>query len=459
MKLHIRLFGTVFLFLSFSPLILCQQSPKPILIQPQIQQQRIDGFGFSIALGAARQIQALPDSEKKRLLDLLFGPEAAHCNLVRTEVSPTGKRLTMTSPLYISGFVYSFAEDENESAQYSFLREARKRGDILVNLCPWSPPAQWKNNNSLQNGGSLREDKYQDYADYLFNYLKFYLNLRNFAFQSISLQNAPDQAQPFQSCLWKPEQLASFLKVFSTTLKKNDIPLQILLPDVGWDHLAEQAQPFLKENGNRETPFTLSAQSTSGSLQDRTATREMIRRANLKIWQTNFALPAQMPDWTGGLALAQQLVEDLTQAECSAWLYGTVISNPHEPDKSGLVVLEKNVIKTTKRFWAFSQVSRFVGRDYVRVSAVGGSSLYAAFRNPLYKELSIVFVNPGLQEIAEQLEMRGWSFDAPHLYRTSEGEDCQLLPASLPSAPRLAITLAPKSVTTLVCQLKRASGN
>jgi O-glycosyl hydrolase len=459
MKLRCHQFGTVFLFLLSAPSLLCQPSPKTILIQPQIQQQRIDGFGFSIALGTARQIQALPDSEKKRLLDLLFGAAAAHCNLVRTEVSPFGKRLTMTSPLYVSGFVYSFAEDENESAQFSFLREARKRGDILVNLCPWSPPAQWKTNNSLQNGGSLREDKYQDYADYLFNYLKFYMNLRNFAFQSISLQYAPDQALPYQSCVWRPEQLASFLKVFSTTLKKNDIPLQILLPEVGWDRLAEQTQPFLKEPGNRETPFTLSAHSTSGSIEDRTAAREMIRRTNLKIWQTNFAVPARMPEWAGGLALAQQFLEDLTQAECNAWLYGTVTSNPLEPDKAGLVELEKNTFKTTKRFWAFSQVSRFVGRDYVRVYAVGGSSLYAAFRNPLYKELSIVFVNPSLQEITEPLEMRGWSFDAPHLYRTSEGEDCQLLPASLPSGPHLVITLAPKSVTTLVCQLKRVSVN
>ena len=66
------------LLLAFAPAALAQ--PKPILIQPQIRFQRIDGFGVSGSNGSAREIHNLPSAERLRLFDLLFsskgsGPE------------------------------------------------------------------------------------------------------------------------------------------------------------------------------------------------------------------------------------------------------------------------------------------------------------------------------------------------------------------------------------------------
>lgn len=430
---------------------------KPILIQPQVQHQRLDGFGFSIGHGCARQIQSLPEPERKRLLELLLGTEGAHCNIVRTEVTWTGKRLPMTHPLYLSGLVYSFAEDENETTQYNFLREAQKRGEILINLSLWSPPAAWKTNSSAQDGGSLREDKYEDYADYLFHYLNFFKTLRNLSFQYLSLQSSPDQSHPYQSCFWKPDQLQTFLKVIALKFQKKGASVRFLLPEVGWDHLAEYLQPFLNDKAARDIGFLVSAHSSSGSLQDRVAARETSRRTNLKLWQTEYTLPSGGDDMAAALGLAKQMMEDLCQAECMAWLYGTVFQNSLESSQAGLLQLDKTGFRVPKSFWAYSQISRFLGRDYVRVSADGGTSasIYAAFRNPLYKELTVIFVNPGLEEIYESLEMRGWSFESPKLYRTSASEDCQMLSPIVASGPNQRLALPPQSISTLTCQLRR----
>ncbi len=447
--------GSLFILL-FLPCAGLTQS-KPILIQPQVQQQRLDGFGFSIGHGCARQIQSLPEPERKRLFELLFGTEGAHCNIVRTEVPWTGKRLPMTHPLYLSGLVYSFADDENETAQYNFLRDAARRGEILINLSLSTPPAAWKTNASAQDGGSLREERYEDYANYLFHYLNFYKTLRNLTFHYLSLQNSPDLSGPYPSCLWKPEQLSAFLKVVAVKFQKKGASLRFLLPEVGWDQLASYLQPFLQDQAARDIGFLVSAHSKSGSPQDRLSARETSRRTNLKLWQTEYALPAGGDDIAAALGLAKQMMEDLCQAECTAWLYGTVFQNSLESTQAGLLQLDKSSFKVPKSFWAFSQISRFLGRDYVRVSAAGGTaaSLYAAFRNPLYKELTVIFVNPGLEEIQESLEMRGWNFESPKLYRTSASEDCRLLSPTPTSGQRQQLTLPPQSISTLTCRLKR----
>ena len=112
-----------------------QAQSKPILIQPEIQYQRLDGFGVTVGNGSAKELMALPATERTRLLDLVFGSDGARANIVRSEISWKGQRLQMTHPLYLRGFMYYFADEENETAQFNLLREALKRGEVLWNSC------------------------------------------------------------------------------------------------------------------------------------------------------------------------------------------------------------------------------------------------------------------------------------------------------------------------------------
>ena len=151
---------------------------KPILIQPEIQYQRLDGFGVTIANGSAKELMALPVSERTKLLDLVFGNDGARANIVRSEITWKGQRLQMTQPLYLRGFLYYFADEENETAQFNLLREALRRGEVLWNGCVWSPPPQWKDTQSPEGKGALLPKHYEDFAAYLAAYIEFYKKLR-----------------------------------------------------------------------------------------------------------------------------------------------------------------------------------------------------------------------------------------------------------------------------------------
>ena len=108
------LLGSFVLVPIIGPLI---AQSETLLVSPEIQFQRMEGFGVSIGNGAAKEMDGMPGNARLRLLDLLFGSDGAHLNILRNEVWWTGKRLPFTSPLYLSGLPFSFSDEAQESAQ------------------------------------------------------------------------------------------------------------------------------------------------------------------------------------------------------------------------------------------------------------------------------------------------------------------------------------------------------
>jgi O-glycosyl hydrolase len=428
---------------------------KPILIQPQIQLQRMEGFGVSIANGCAREIRALPEADRARLLGLLFGADGAHLNIVRTEIWWTGKRLAYTHPLYISGLVYSFGDEDNESAQYSVVREILKKYEVLLNACVWSPPPAWKSNHAYQEGGALLTEKYEDFAEYLYGYLNFYKSLRSLDFFALTLQNAPDQKKDQQSCVWTGDQLKNFTKILGNKFKQRKVPTRIMVPDSEWDQIGSYLSPLLEDRDLKETGFYLSAHSYKESIVFRNAVRELSKKNNLKLWQTEYATPPGYEGMEDGLRLAGRILEDLNQAECTAWLYGTVFPTEVNRAASGLVARGQPSFQLPRRFWCYSQFSRFISRDYVRISTSGGTLPVTAFRNPLYNGITIVFINPTVGEVSEKIELRGWTMENSKVWRTSDKEDCLPIAVPVQSGAQYSLALPPLSVTTLVAQLHK----
>lgn len=88
--------------------------------------------------------------------------------------------------------------------------------DIKIFASPWTMPAAWKTNNHINaeyNGivGYLKEEYYEDYANYLNNFV-LYLRNNGIELAAISIQNEPDFTPDYHGCRWTPNQMASFIK-------------------------------------------------------------------------------------------------------------------------------------------------------------------------------------------------------------------------------------------------------
>jgi hypothetical protein len=127
-----------------------------------------------------------------------------------------------------------------------------------------------------------------------------------------------------------------------------------------------------------------------------------------------------------GLQLAAQILEDLSQSECHAWLYGSVLATSAE--SQGLLEKSANSFEASKNFWAFCQFSRFLARDSVRIAAQRGTVPVIAFRNPEYNGMIVVMINSTAEPITETIELRGWTMQRMVAHRTSEKEDCAQVP-------------------------------
>jgi glucuronoarabinoxylan endo-1,4-beta-xylanase len=98
---------------------------------------------------------------------------------------------------------------------------------LIIFASPWSMPAEWKTNNNIaavytdNNGveqvGSLKDEYYDDYANYLNNFV-VYLRNNGVELDAISIQNEPDMKATYAGCIWTPAQMATFIKNYSNLI-------------------------------------------------------------------------------------------------------------------------------------------------------------------------------------------------------------------------------------------------
>jgi len=77
---------------------------------------------------------------------------------------------------------------------------------------PWSPPKEWKTNNSINGGGKLIPAYRQQYADYLRAFAKHMFDA-GAPIYAISISNEPNYTAGYDGCEWEPEDMRDFYKI------------------------------------------------------------------------------------------------------------------------------------------------------------------------------------------------------------------------------------------------------
>ncbi len=116
--------------------------------------------------------------------------------------------------------IYLPENENNWNISLETAKLAKSLGLILF-ASPWTMPASWKTNNNIAavytdaNGvkqiGYLKEEYYDDYADYLNRYVTYMRN-NGVELDAISIQNEPDMQSTYHGCIWTPAQMAKFIK-------------------------------------------------------------------------------------------------------------------------------------------------------------------------------------------------------------------------------------------------------
>lgn len=213
-----------------------------IQINPKIQFQTIDGFGYTLTGGSSQLILALAPDQQKALLSELFGTS-------KNSIGISVLRIAVgASDLDANTFSYDdiLAGQKDEKLEHFSLKASEKdlipmmqaikkiNPSIKFMATPWSPPA-WMKDNQASKGGSLLPQYYGVYAQYLVKYLKS-MEALGLPFEYLTPQNEPLHPGNNPSLLMLASQQNDFIKNhLGPAFKKAGLTTKILAYDHNCD--------------------------------------------------------------------------------------------------------------------------------------------------------------------------------------------------------------------------------
>jgi O-glycosyl hydrolase len=425
--------------------------------------QSIDGFGVSEAFGQANSIRNLGGTAQRQALDLLFNRiHGAGFSILRSLIPSGSDSIEPRSPGSPSAtptYVWNGSSDATDEGQLWLAKQAKSYGVTNFYNDAWSAPGFMKTNGSDTNGGSLcgtpgascaSGDWRQAYANYLTQHAKFWASV-GLAPSYIDFVNEPSLTTSYSSMLVNAQQAASFLSVFSPTLKASGLATKAVCCDTlgfsllpGYVSAVAGDQAALSDVGAFTSHGYSSAPTTP------------VSSAGRRVWESEWSLngstwDAAWDDGTShsGFTWARNIQTALTGADVNAFLYWWGISSTSHD--SSLIGLSGQTLAPSKRYYALANFSRFIRPGAVRIGATSGQSSLSvsAYRNT-DGSIAIVALNSGTSSVQAgySLTNTGISTGTVTPYLTNAGSSIAAQPVITLRAGAFTATVPARSLVT-----------
>jgi glucuronoarabinoxylan endo-1,4-beta-xylanase len=329
-----------------------------------------------------------------------------------------------------------------EAGTWSNMQRAQKMG-ALVWAAPWSPPGQMKDNGSV-NGGSLLTADYMSWAMVLAQFVTT-AKTNGVTISAVSLQNEPNLATDYDSCVFSPFEYMNFLNVVGPLFAAMTPRPKIIAGEPSawtalWDYTGE-----------------IEKDATAPMYADIYGTHEYggddptVPMSSAKpIWETEVStFDAYSTDITNGLRVAKLAHDALVIGNAQAWHYWWLVGQ--NADNEGLMGQNGNA-EPTKRLWTVGNFSKFVRPGYERVGTMAAPAgvLLSAYRDTAGKGFAIVAINNNTTATPMTFTFNGLQTTSVVPWVTSATLDLAAQSAITTTTAGFGAALAASSVTTFV---------
>ncbi len=290
----------------------------PVTVDFSKTNQVIDGFGGSSAW-SGKLTDAMMDGLYKN------GPTQVGFTILRSRIDPN-KRW----------------DDEKSNIQ-----KAKARGATTF-ATPWSPPANMKTNNNVNNGGQIKSSEWGNYAAYL----KEFIDFAGEDLDIISLQNEPDWQPNYESCEWTSSQFRDFCKNHAKSLER-----PVMMPEcLGYN--------FRMSDPTLDDPEAAANVTYMGGHLYGSGPKRYTKALNLgkHVWQTEKFF--EYDDAGTCMKFAKELF-DCMNNDFSAYVWWWMTYDSRSGGKEALWVNDA----PNHRAWVLAQFSKWVRPGYYRVDA------------------------------------------------------------------------------------------
>ncbi|MDE3124968.1 MAG: glycoside hydrolase family 30 protein [Bacteroidota bacterium] len=208
-----------------------------VFVDPDKKFQTILGFGGAITDAAAETFYQLPESAQKELLNAYYNPiKGIGYTMARTNINSCD--FSSDSYTYVANndsSLSTFSIAHDKTYKIPFIKAATKvaQNQLHLFVSPWSPPAWMKDNNSMVEGGHLKNNFRKAWAQYYIKFIKAY-EADGIPVWGLTVQNEPMAKQTWESCIYSAEAERDFVKYFlGPALQRNSLAEKKLII---WDH-------------------------------------------------------------------------------------------------------------------------------------------------------------------------------------------------------------------------------
>jgi O-glycosyl hydrolase len=322
-------------------------------------------------------------------------------------------------------------------------QEAFNRDCELYWAASWSPPYNYKDNGSVQNGYLLKSH-YQDFADHLEAYRHEIETRSGISLYGISPQNEPGK-KPWESCEWNEYDFRDFVKDYlGPTLASS---CKIIVPEATkWYNIDLYYDPIHNDAIARGYADIVAGHLYGGNPDD------SYNHYGKPVWLTEWSYDTSPEDISigNGLKWAHNFWRLLVNAEVSACHHWWLVN--FKDKQQGLIQADKNVPGYTvaKRLWTIGNFSKFVRPGWIRIGATKtpATDVYlAAFKNPSTDDFAIVAINRSSNNKSITINFNGFTSNKVIPHRTSATQDLEQL-TDITADNSFSTTLPGETITT-----------
>jgi O-glycosyl hydrolase len=296
----------------------------------------------------------------------------------------------------------------------------------------------------VQNGKRLRHDMYQEYADYLNEFIDF-MKENGVDLYAISIQNEPDYAHDWT--WWTPEEIVRFLKEYGGQIKT-----RVIAPE-SFQYVKRMSDPILEDDQALANLDILGAHLYGTQFSDFPYPLFKEKGAGKELWMTEVYYPNSNQNsqdlWPEALEVARHIHHALVDAEFQAYVWWYIRRHYGPMREDGTI---------SKRGYMMAHYSKFVRPGYVRVDAAQTSPnpdiLVSAYKDDDSKAV-IVAINRGTTPVKQTVTVRNGAGPVGTVasWITDGGRDMVFGPPIDPVDHSFTAELPARSVTTFVVDL------
>ncbi|MFA5299246.1 MAG: glycoside hydrolase family 30 beta sandwich domain-containing protein [Lutibacter sp.] len=213
------------------------ETESAILVDPNKQFQTFLGIGAALTDASAETFYKLSKANQDHFMVAYYSVDKGiGYSLGRTIINSSD--FSSDSYTYIEDGdaelkTFNIEHDRKFRLPFTKLAIAAAGGKLLMYASPWSPPAFMKTNNNMLQGGKLKTEFYQPWANYFTKFIKAY-EKEGIPIWGLTVQNEPMATQTWESCIYTAEEERDFLKNYlGPTLEKDGLGDKKIIV---WDH-------------------------------------------------------------------------------------------------------------------------------------------------------------------------------------------------------------------------------